>query len=226
MSLRIAICCCNHLYGEGIKYLIEHNGLNIDTALKRAYSATNCSTPEEIIETEPDLVIADFGTFPRIFSDTSFGHDARILLLGTGCLPRIENDRLIDLVSKGLVGILPSMTDYSQLKKAIRSVIAGELWFERRKLQALVSNMNRIAAKKRPLLSKKEIVIVKMICRGYSNKKIMKILKVTEQSVKSHLNRIYKKTGVSDRLQLAVFAMKQYRFGQVIMDERKADNSN
>lgn len=201
MSLRIAICCCNYLYGEGIKHLIEHNGLDIDTAI-------NCSSPEEIIKTRPDLVIADFGTFPRIFSGTSFGHDVRVLLLGTGCLPRIENDRLLNFISKGLVGILPSMTGYSQLKKAIKSVVSGELWFERGKLQDLVSNMNSILSEKRPLLSKKEMAIVKMICRGYSNKEIMKRLKVTEQSVKSHLNRIYKKTGVSDRLQLAIFAIK------------------
>jgi DNA-binding CsgD family transcriptional regulator len=201
MSFKIAICCCNYLYGEGIKHLIEQDELGIDTII-------NCSPPEKIIETKPNLVIADFGTFPHIFSDSSFGHDVRILLLGTGCLPRIENDRLLNFISKGLVGILPSVTDYSQLKKAIKSVISGELWFERRKLQDLVSNMNSILSEKRPLLSKKEIVIVKMICRGYSNKEIMKRLKVTEQSVKSYLNRIYKKTGVSDRLQLAVFAMK------------------
>ncbi len=43
MSLRIAICCCNYLYGEGIKQLIEQNGLDIDNAI-------NCSAPEEINE--------------------------------------------------------------------------------------------------------------------------------------------------------------------------------
>ncbi len=201
MSLRIAICCCNYLYGEGIKQLIEQNGLDIDNAI-------NCSDPEDINETRPDLVIADFGTFSHIFPETSFEQDVLYLLLGTGCLPRIENDRLLDLISKGLVGILPSTTDYSQLKKAIKSVISGELWFDRGKLQDLVSNMNSIVTKKRPLLTRTETEIVKMICRGYSNKEIMKRLKVTEQSVKSHLNRIYKKTGVSDRLQLAIFAIK------------------
>ncbi len=200
MSLRIAICCCNYLYGEGIKQLIEHNGLDIDTAI-------NCSDPEEINEIKPDLVIADINTFPNIFFETPFGQDVRFLLLGTGCLPRIENERLLDLVSKGLVGILPPMTNYSQFKRAIKSVISGELWFERKKLQDLISNMNSIVAKKRPLLTGMETEIVKMICRGHSNKEIKKKLRVTEQSVKSHLNRIYKKTGVSDRLQLAIYVI-------------------
>ncbi len=202
MSLKIAICSCNYLYGEGIKQLIEYNELDIDIA------AINCSGPEEINEIKPDLVIADINTLPNIFLDAPMEHDVRFLLLGTGCLPRIENERLLDLVSKGLVGILPPMADYSQFKRAIKSVIAGELWFERRKLQDIVSNMNSIVAKKRPLLNRTETVIVKMVCRGYSNKEITKKLKVTEPSVKSHLNRIYKKTGVSDRLQLAIYAIR------------------
>ncbi len=110
----------------------------------------------------------------------------------------IEKERLLNFISKGLVGILSPMIDYSQLKKAIKSVISGELWFERKELQDLVSSMESESVKKRLLLNRTETVIVKMVCRGYSNKEIMKKLKVTEQSVKSHLNRIYKKTGVPD----------------------------
>ncbi len=64
----------------------------------------------------------------------------------------------------------------------------------------------------KPLLTKTEIEIVEMICWGYSNKEIIKKLKITEQSVKSHLNKIYKKTGVSDRLQLAMFAIEKKLF--------------
>ncbi len=215
MSFRTAIYCCNYLYGEGIKQLIEQYGLGIDNVI-------NCSDPEDIVEIKPDLVIADFGTFSRIFPETSFEQDVKFLLLGTKCLPKIENSRLLDFVSKGLVGILPSTADYSQFKKAIKSVISGELWFDRGKLQDLVSNMNSIAAKKRPLLTRTEIEIVKMICQGNSNKEIMKKLKVTEQSVKSHLNRIYKKTGVSDRLQLAVFAIrtKQVMLNHMLQEKK------
>ncbi len=64
----------------------------------------------------------------------------------------------------------------------------------------------------KPLLTRTEIEIVKMISQGYSNKEIIKKLKITEQSVKSHLNKIYKKTGVSDRLQLAMFAIEKKLF--------------
>jgi DNA-binding NarL/FixJ family response regulator len=205
MKFIISIYCCNYLYGEGIKQLIEQDELDIDTV-------TNCSGPEEIIESKPDLIICDVNTFHNLFLENSLKQDVRFLLLETGHLPDIENEFLLNLVSKGLVGILAPMTDYSQFKKAVKGVVSGELWFERKKLQNIVLSMNSNSAKKETLLTRSETKIVEMICQGYSNKEIMKKQNGTEQSVKSHLNRIYKKTGVSDRLQLAMFVIKKDYF--------------
>ena len=61
-------------------------------------------------------------------------------------------------------------------------------------------------------LTKREIEIVKVICKGYRNKEIMKSLSMTEQSVKKHLTSLYKKAGVTDRLQLALYAIKHWSF--------------
>jgi DNA-binding NarL/FixJ family response regulator len=97
------------------------------------------------------------------------------------------------------------MTNLSQLKKAIKIVISGELWLERKKLENIVSAKNDVFSHKKPYLNETELEIVKMICNGHSNKEIKKTLKISEQSVKSHLSRIYKKARVSDRLQLALF---------------------
>ena len=69
-----------------------------------------------------------------------------------------------------------------------------------------------LASKNAPHLTEKEIEIVKLICEGLSNKEIKKSLKTTEQSVRAHLSRIYRKTGVSDRLQLALLAVNTRQF--------------
>ena len=63
MSLRIAICCCNDIYGEGIKYLLERSKLDLDAII-------NCSETEEIIDAEPDLLIADYSALSNISVDT------------------------------------------------------------------------------------------------------------------------------------------------------------
>jgi DNA-binding NarL/FixJ family response regulator len=57
-------------------------------------------------------------------------------------------------------------------------------------------------------LTKKEKEIVSLICNGCRNKEIAQRLDISEQTVKSHCNRIYKKVGVSDRLQLALYTHK------------------
>jgi DNA-binding NarL/FixJ family response regulator len=205
MKLKIAICCCNCLFGEGIKSLIEkykkEYKLNITTVL-------NCFDPKMINSEKPDLLITDFNTLSDMFHEEFFHDKLRVLLLGTRCLPMIEGGRLADFISHGLVGILSPHTTESQFNKALNTIISGELWFERKRLQGLAP----ITSKNAPHLTEKEIEIVKLICEGLSNKEIKKSLKITEQSVRAHLSRIYKKTGVYDRLQLALLAVNTRQF--------------
>ncbi len=213
MSLKIVISCCNNLFGEGIKrLLLEECELGVDSTI------TISTNPREIIKEENDLLITDFNTLAGIiFNDTSAKHKVRILLFGTGCLPKIENECLISFISRGLVGILSPNTGLSQLKKAIESVIAGEFWFERKMLLQIIPGIKKRRGKKEPYLTDREIEVVKMVCNGHSNKEIKKVLNISEQAVKSHLSRIFKKTGVSDRLQLALYALNSSVF---LMNQR------
>jgi len=57
-------------------------------------------------------------------------------------------------------------------------------------------------------LTEAEKQIVFLICEGFRNKEIGKKLEISEKTVKSHCNRIYKKVGVTDRLQLATYIYK------------------
>ena len=126
MPLRITISCCNNLYGEGIKRLIEEDGLEID-------HTTHVSNPEEVIDTKPDILITDFHTLSIMSINTLFEHKVGILLLWSGCLPRLEDEGLLEFISRGLIGILlPEETTFSQLKRAIKSVTSGELGLHER----------------------------------------------------------------------------------------------
>ena len=209
MKLKIAICCCNCLFGEGIKSLVE----KYKNEYKRKITTVlNCFDPKTINSEKPDLLIADFNTLSDMFHEDFFHDKLRVLLLGTRCLPTIEDSRLADFISHGLVGILSPDTNELQFNKALNTIISGELWFERKRLQSAVTGNNSITGNNASHLTEKEIEIVKLICDGLSNKEIKKSLKITEQSVRAHLSRIYKKTGVSDRLQLALLAMNTRQF--------------
>ncbi|MBT3881139.1 MAG: response regulator transcription factor [Candidatus Scalindua sp.] len=211
--LRITISCCNHLFGEGLKKLLrEECNLRADSII------TVSTNPREITKEKNDLLITDFNTLAGIiFDDISEKHKVRILLLGTGCLPKIENECLISFISRGLAGILSPETDLPLLKKAIECILSGELWFENKQLLEIIPGIKGKSCSKGPSLTNREIEVVKLICNGSSNKEIKKTLNISEQAVKSHLSRIYKKTGVSDRLQLALYAINSSVF---VMDQR------
>jgi DNA-binding NarL/FixJ family response regulator len=204
MPLKIYISCCSHLFEEGIKRLIKEDGPEMDSV------DIYCGDHNRVIDINPDLLIVDFNTLSAMSLDTLVKPRVGILLLGTTGLPLITNDRLSKLVSKGLIGILPPMTIASEFNKAIRSIISGELWFERKRLKDIITNINSVKEETEPCMTKKEKEIVMLICRGYRNKEIMQRLNVSEQAVKSHLKRINRKFGVSDRLQLALHAIKRW----------------
>ena len=208
MPLKITIGCCNHLFGEGLKKLLrEECNLDSDSII------TVSTNHKDIIKEDNDLLITDFNTLAGIiFDDISDNHKVRILLLGTGCLPKIENECLISFISRGLAGILSPDTDPSQLKKAIECVLAGELWFENKQLLEIIPGIKGKSCGKETSLTDREIEVAKLICNGFSNKEIRKALNISEQAVKSHLSRIYRKTGVSDRLQLALYALNSSVF--------------
>jgi DNA-binding NarL/FixJ family response regulator len=59
----------------------------------------------------------------------------------------------------------------------------------------------------RDRLTPKELKIVALIVQGCKNKEIAVRLNTTEQVIKNYLRSIYDKTGVSDRLELALFTI-------------------
>jgi DNA-binding NarL/FixJ family response regulator len=64
-----------------------------------------------------------------------------------------------------------------------------------------------VAERVRDRLTPKELKILGLILQGYKNKDIAEELKNSEQVIKNYLRSIFDKTGVSDRLELALFTM-------------------
>ena len=203
MSLRIAICCCNDIYGSGIKYLLERSKLDLDAII-------NCSQTEEIIDAKPDLLIADYSALSTISVDVLVEQKVDILVLWSNFLHGIEDKSLSNFISKGIVGILSPKTSVSEFCQAIKKTAAGELWYDRKQLKSIMFHANNNKSKTQSLLTKREMQAVQMICKGYRDKEIMSRLNIREQSVRRLLNGIYKKVGVHDRLQLALHAIKHF----------------
>ncbi|MGB9715678.1 MAG: response regulator transcription factor [Thermodesulfovibrionales bacterium] len=204
MPVKIAIGCHNYLFGEGIKRILdEEKGISVIGIFNESKDIM------EIAKMSPDIVLLDFNLFRNLSEDFLIDPKIKILLMGDETLYSVSDNRLVSLISKGVVGILPPGSDSYLLKKAIKAVNSGELWLDRKTMSSILSSES-LFRKGEISLTETEKEIVSLICQGYRNKEIAQKLDVSEQTVKSHCNRIFKKVGVSDRLQLALYIYKTW----------------
>jgi len=116
----------------------------------------------------------------------------------------------------GAKGYLSKDVSISDLIKAIQAVHKGELWVER-KLMARFFEGEAVAdpkgegrpGKKKEGLTSREQEVLRILSKGSTNKEIAKALFISEKTVKSHLNSIFKKLNVSRRLQAILYAIKR-----------------
>lgn len=107
----------------------------------------------------------------------------------------------------GFRGVILRSTTGSALVECVRKVAGGETW---QPLQAMIAGVNAedaVGTRVRERLTPKEMRIVALIVQGCKNREIATRLKTTEQVIKNYLRSIYDKTGVSDRLELALFIL-------------------
>jgi len=197
MPIKVAIGCYNRLLGEALKRLIgREREINIISVFNDGMDFN------EIVKINPDIVLVDlhiFHAFPEGFAaDTKI----KILLIGDKSLNSVSERWVADLVSMGVVGILPPGADSGLLKKALNAIYSGEFWLDRKTMSNILEES--LARREKEKLTGSEREIAFLICLGRKNKEIAQKLNISEQTVKSHLNRIFRKVEVSDRLQLAI----------------------
>jgi DNA-binding NarL/FixJ family response regulator len=135
-----------------------------------------------------------------------------VLLVAT-----IEKNQILEALLLGARGVVLKETATRQLFKSIRCVMAGEYWIGRESVSDVINTLCELSDAKpdrsdseRLGLSAREMQIVSTIVDGYTNKEIAQKYSISEQTVKHHLTSIFRKVGVSNRLELALFAINQH----------------
>ncbi|MFR7631935.1 MAG: LuxR C-terminal-related transcriptional regulator [Lachnospira eligens] len=121
-----------------------------------------------------------------------------------------EIEYLVKALEIGCDGFILKDSDFDTLKKAIFSVYSGETYIEPSLMPLLNSSLAErdVLKEKVSDLTRREMEVLKMIASGAFNKEIALTLNISERTVKNHVSNIFKKIGVSDRTQAAVFAIK------------------
>jgi DNA-binding NarL/FixJ family response regulator len=115
-----------------------------------------------------------------------------------------DRDRILQALDAGAVGYLLKDVEPEDLAKAIAAAAKGESPLDPRAARALVSA--RRAAAPAEGLSEREREVLLMVVDGLANKQIAQRLSISEKTVKAHLTSVFRRIGVTDRTQAALWA--------------------
>jgi DNA-binding NarL/FixJ family response regulator len=118
-----------------------------------------------------------------------------------------NNDAAGSYLQQGFRGVVFRSVTGPTLVECVRRVAAGETWIPPQVMQPDSPQEDMVGTRVRDRLTPKEMRIVALIVQGCKNREIALRLKTTEQVIKNYLRSIYDKTGVGDRLELALFTI-------------------
>lgn len=178
--------------------------------------ADNPTDAVEIAARErPDIILLEPGGKDQIASIPHLlasANGARIILVTDQFDPLVHQQAL----QYGAVGIVTKAQPAHVLIKAIVRVHAGEAWVDRTMMATLLMNGSRARngepmdpeAKKIALLTDKEREVIALLGEGLKNREIAERLSISEITVRHRLTSIFSKLGISDRLELILYAIQ------------------
>jgi two-component system, NarL family, nitrate/nitrite response regulator NarL len=130
-----------------------------------------------------------------------------------------HKEEFVEAMKLGCSGVLLKEGPVGLIEKSVHKVCAGEIWLDSNTTAAVIRQFaspgdfpssqhpNGKPNRERAQLSQREREIIVLIAQGYKNKEIAEKMFITEQTVKNHLHNVFDKLGVSDRLELALYAI-------------------
>lgn len=126
-------------------------------------------------------------------------------------LSEAVRDKAVRAVRLGARGLFFKEQNAALLPKSIRKVSQGEVWIDNpilsEALESLVKKPPSAGGKRAGGLSGRELEVVRCVSMGLRNKEVADKLGVSEATIKNHLTSVYSKLGVSDRLELILYAI-------------------
>ena len=171
---------------------------------------------ELVTKTAPDVLLLDLlmpnlPGLEALRTLTTAGVEVRTLLLCSA----ISTKQVLEALQLGARGVVLKGR-VAELLPALDAVMHGQYWIEGRSVSNVVQVVQQLtetaqqqaAPGTRFSLTPRELEIISFITQGCMNRDIAGSLSITEETVKRHLTNIFNKVGMSNRLELALFAIE------------------
>jgi len=212
-QVKILIADDHPIFRDGLRRLLEaEKGFKVVAEACDGVEAVNF-----VRKFQPEILLLDLA-MPRrpglaALRELSIqSTSVRVILLTAAA----EREQIVEALQLGARGVVLKDCGTEILMKSIRAVLDGEYWVGREPvsnlvqyLRGLMDSSTKLLRQKRFGLTPRELDIVSAVVAGYANKEIAEHFKISEDTVKHHLSNIFDKTGVSTRLELALFAVNQ-----------------
>jgi DNA-binding NarL/FixJ family response regulator len=199
MSVRLIIADDHAMFREGLKGLFRYKSdFEIVAEVSRA---------EDVIPTlkaKPcDVLLLDLQMDRWVLKDVeSLAEQTSVLVLTASERPA---DALAAL-KLGAAAVVQKRFAFETLIEAIEAVAQKQVWIPPN-LQATITAQWRSAAD--PQLTGRESEIVRLVALGKTNAEVAERLTITEGTVKTHLNNVFKKLGLRNRAELVHHALQR-----------------
>ena len=120
-----------------------------------------------------------------------------------------DTDQVTRALRHGARGVVLKDSATTLLFKSIRAVMDGQCWVRRDIVGDLVEALRSSKPERHEArfgLTRRELEVVRLVASGNTNTDAARACGISEDTVKRHLTNAFDKTGVSNRLELALFA--------------------
>jgi NarL family two-component system response regulator LiaR len=212
-QIRIVVADDHRLFREGIRLILEQvEGIQMVGEAVNGLQAINV-----VKELKPDVVLLDIG-MPKmdgtqvILPIRRQSPNTKALMLTAG----VDEVMIFKSLKAGAKGYVSKDSSVSDLAKAIRAVHRGEMWIERKLMSKFFDEESITDVKGGDLpgrtkegLTPREQEVLSRLATGLTNKEIAEELFISEKTVKSHLNSIFRKLKVTRRLEAILYAIRE-----------------
>jgi len=217
MPIRILIADDQRLFRQGLRSLLEQESDLV--VVGEAADGQDAFTMAG--KTNPDIILMDV-EMPKLdgIKATEMilerNRDVQILILSV----HNEDERVIAALRSGASGYILKDADHTEFVRIIRSTLAGE-----KIMSPFLANLAPLASspqgapqneedmekemEEKFSLTEREMEMLRLLLQGKSNKEISALTHVSTETVKSHMQNIYKKLGVRTRLEAVTLFLKE-----------------